>query len=851
MAEEMRFHLDERADDHAADGLSTEAARLAARRKFGGEEQLKELCRDQRGFPWLEDAAKDLRHAARVLRRNAGFAIVAILTLALGIGATTVMFSLVHTTVLQPLPYREPTQLVRVWDTNAKRGLTDFSASAANFISYREETRLLSGLAAWRFGSATLVTAGVPEKVDLTRISGNLLSLLGLAPLAGRDFLPEEDSSGKDMVLIISDRFWEQRFQRSPAAFGQTLMLDGYAFTIVGVAPAQLAALAPGDMWKPLGIRPGAEPRSEHWLRVVGRLQPGVSLAAAQKEMDAIAGRLAVQYPESNENWGIRLETFRDWIVPASTRKALLVLFGAVGCVLLIGIANLANLLLVRALARARELAMRVALGASRSRIARQLVAENGLLVAVGAGTGWLLALWGAQLLRVFRPGDLPRLDELQLDTTALAFTLGVSGCVALFVSFLPAWQAGRIELQSAIKQEGAATAPARGLVQSGMAIGQLALCAALLVAAALFAQSFARLQSSALGFTPEGVRLFRVALDDSPRYGSAREQIAFQRALEEKIAALPGVTHVGITTAAPFAPATHRMTTRISGTASVLPAGELLSVERFNVGPGYFPALGAPLRAGRFFDGRDIAGAAPVALLNEAAARRLWPGENAVGKTVIWNSPYTVVGVVADVRNVALDRPAQPALYVAAYQLARPQVTFAVRGSTPDAVLYDGIRQELRALDPNLPLFDARPLEAALWDASARPRFNTGLLGGFALVAVLLAGIGLYGITAYAVVRRTREFGLRMALGAQRREVLWLVLKRGVLHTAFGVVAGLALAATFAQTLRGLLHEVDATDPVTFAVIALVLGGVALLACWLPALRATRVDPLVALRSE
>jgi putative ABC transport system permease protein len=422
---------------------------------------------------------------------------------------------------------------------------------------------------------------------------------------------------------------------------------------------------------------------------------------------------------------------------------------------------------------------------------------------------------------------------------------------VGFLVSLLPAWQAGRVELQSALKREGAATAPARGFVQGGMAIAQLALCATLLVVAALFAQSFVRLQASALGFAPEEVRLFRVALDDSPRYGSGREQIAFQRALEDKIAALPGVTHVGVTTAAPFAPATHRMTTRIGGTATVLPAGELLSVERFNVGPDYFRALGTPLREGRFFDARDIAGAAPVAMLNEAAARRLWPGENAVGKTVSWNTPYTVVGVVADIRNVALDRPAQPALYVAAYQLARPQVTFAVKASTPDTALYDGIRRELRALDPGLPLFDARPLEEALWTASSRPRFNTGILGGFALVAVLLAGIGLYGITAYAVVRRTREFGLRMALGAQRREVLWLVLRRGVLQTALGVAAGLLLSVALAQTLRGLLHEVSATDPVTFAVIAVVLGVVALLACWLPALRATKVDPLVALRSE
>lgn len=850
MAEELRDHFENEVQRKVAAGMLFQEALSSARRDFGGEEQIKELCRAERRFCWLEDAWIDLRHGMRGLRREPGFATIMVTLLALGIGATTALFSVVNTVMLRPLPYREPERLVRVWDTNARRGLTDFPASVANFVSWQQESRLFTELAAWRYGSSTLRTASGPERVQVTRISSNLLPLLGVAPPLGRGFTVAEDRPGDDRVVLISERLWRERFQRSDTALGETLVLDGEPHTVVGVAPTPLAALAAGDLWKPLAPEPEREPRSMHWLRVIGRLAPGASLASAQREMDAIAAQLAKQFPDSNEHWGIRLESFRDWIVPGHVRKALVVLFGAVVCVLLIGGANLANLLLVRTLGRTREIAVRAALGASRGRIARQLGVEVAGLVFLGGSAGCLLAVWAVHALQAFRPGDLPRLDELGVDATSMVFALGISLVTALLASVLPVWHAARLDLQPTLKAEGKGATTTRRFTQSALVVGQFAFSLVLLAAASLFAQSFLRLQNAPLGFQPENVRTFRLTFPGTG-YTTAQSQNQFIEELGARIKALPSVQSVSVTSALPFDAATYRMTTRVGGRNSVLAQGELLSVERFNVGPDYFRTLGTPLRSGRFFESRDNASAPHVALINEAAARRLWPGQDAVGKTVIWNLPLTVVGVVADVKNVTLERPAQPALYVCAYQQPLPTLAWVVHMAHETTGWEQAVRSELRRLHPELPMFDSRALTDLLEAAAARPRFNAGVIAAFAGSALVLAALGLYGVMAYLVTRRTREFGVRIALGARPSDLRRLVLSHGAKIAATGIAIGLLASVGAARFLRGLLHEVSAEDPVTFATTALALIGASLLACWFPARRAMAVDPMTALRTE
>lgn len=794
----------------------------------------------------------DFKFALRQLLKNPGFTAVAVLTLALGLGTCAAIFSLLNAVVLRELPYREPDRLVRVWDANQKRNLTSFPASIPNFLSWRERSTTFAGFAAWRYGSATASAGARAERLEVVRISANLLPLLGRQPATGRGFLPEEDQPGRDRAVLLSRHVWQERFAGDPAVIGREMWLDGVSHTIVGIAPPELESLVGADVWTPLAPDPAQDPRNMHYLRVIGRLRPGVGAAAAQAEMTRIARELAAEFPGSNENWGVRLETFREWIVPPGVRVALAVLAGAAGCLLLIACANVANLLLIRTVRRHNELALRAALGASRWRVFRQVLVENGVLTGLGGGLGAGLARWSLDLLRVLGPENLPRLDEVGFDAAALLFALGLSLLTAVGVSLVSIFATARLDLGQALKQggRGGGLGARRHVLQRGLVGAQLALSLMLLIGAGLLVQSFARLLDNDLGFRPDHLLTFQVS-PPAPSYSKAAS-LAYYERLTDSLKALPGVKSAGRTSGSPFSGETYRYTSRISTPQSpVFPPDELLSVEFSHIDSAYFSTLGATMAAGRAFTAADNEQAPAVAILNEAAARRLWPDGNAVGKTVLWNGEFTVVGVVRDLRNVRRDLPAQPAFYLSAKQQLGSTMTLVVRYEGDLRALLAAIQREARTLDPEVPIFHVRTMSDTLSGVSAQARFNTWLLGAFAGAALALALVGLYGVTSCVVAERTREFGVRMALGAQRRDVFRLVLRQNAPVLAVGLIAGVGASLAGTRLLSGLLYEVRPLDVVTFAGATALLALVSFLAALLPARRAAKVEPMVALRSE
>jgi putative ABC transport system permease protein len=794
----------------------------------------------------------DVKYGLRTLWKNPGFTAVAVLTLALGIGTCTAVFTLLNAVVLSELPYREPDRLVRVWDSNQKRNLTSFPASIPNFLSWQQRSRELAGFAAWRYGTATAGAGAQAERLNVTRISANLLPLIGCRPVAGRGFLPEEDQPGRDREVLLSRHYWQERFAGHSSVIGRELLLDGVPHTVVGIAPRELESLVGADLWRPLAPDPAKDPRGMHHLRVVGRLRPGVSMAAAQAEMTGIAGQLAKEFPDSNAHWGIRLESFSNWIVPSGVRTALSALFAAAGCVLLIACANVANLLLVRTHRRHQELALRTALGASRWRLFRQMLVENATLTALGASVGILFAYWSLHLLHAFPPQNLPRLDEVRFDGPVLLIAGGLSLLSALGVSAVSVLASAGADLQQFVKQgaRGGGAGVRHRFVQRGLVAGQLAMSLMLLIGAALLAQSFARLLDNDLGFQPDHLLTFQVS-PPAPRYSRAASLQYYQR-LIESLDSLPGVATADLTSGPPFFGEMFRFTSRMSTEQSpVFPSSELLSMEFSHVGPRYFEAIGATMVEGRAFTAADNRQSQGVAILNEAAARAFWPEGGAVGKTVFWGDPLQVVGVVRDLRNTRRDLPARPALYLSANQQLWSTMVMVVRYTGHLDALIPAIRREAQAIDPEVPIFDVRTMPERVSDASAQARFSTGVLGAFAVGALALALVGLYGVTSCVVVERTHEFGVRMALGALPGDVRRLVLGQHAAVLVGGLLAGVAISLAGARLLSGLLYEIRPMDLPTFAGAAVVLAVASTLAVLIAARRATRVNPMEALRCE
>ena len=803
----------------------------------------------------------DLRYALRVLARQPGFTIVAALTLAIGIGANTAIFSIVNAVLLRPLPLSNPESLVVLWsNTRPERG---GAASPDDFMDFRRDQRSFTDIAAMANSSATLTSRGAEaERLRGMRVSGGLLSILGVPPRLGRDFAREEDTPGGPRVVILSHGLWERRFASDPALVGKTLSLDGEAHTVIGVMPegfdfpAGFATTQPPDFWQPLRLDPAQPNRGAHFLRVVGRLKPGVTLAAAQAELTGIARRLEQQHPLTNTNWGM-------WAFPlheeyaGNVRQPLLVLLVAVGCVLLIACANVANLLLARATARSKELSVRVALGAGRGRLILQLLTESLLLAGIGGVLGLGIATWSLELVPALAGDSLPRATTIGVDLRALAFTAGAVLLTALLFGLAPAWQIARSALADSLRASSRSTgaAPGTHTLRAGLVVGEVALAFVLLVGAGLMIRSFQQLESVPPGFSPERIVSAQLALPDTQYQDEPRRTDLVRRYLE-RLRAVPGVQTAAVTTLLPMARQDTLLVFSVDGRPDDGPGRWPIS-RVSTVSDQYFETLAIPLVRGRYLDSRDQPGSPGAAVISRTLAQRFFKDQDPLGQRIKLappqdDSPWlTIVGVVDDVRHRNLAQDVEPLLYTAYAHGPAANMNVVVRGDLTPAELGSTLTRELSGLDRNLALVNVRTMESVVSMSLASERFRTRLLGAFALIALLLAAIGVYGVMAYSVEQRSREMGLRMALGAEPRHVMRLVAGQGLAMIGVGLAIGVAAALALTRLVASLLYGISPSDPLTFAAIAAILLTAAAVATFVPARRATRADPMIVLRTE
>jgi putative ABC transport system permease protein len=794
----------------------------------------------------------DLRYTARTLRQAPVFTAAAILTLALGIGANTAIFSVVNAVMLRALPFAQPDRLVWVAEKNDKLKLPYWPTSALNYLSWREQQRSFEQLGAIRGANYNLTGRGEPEQFSGNAITPSLFTLLGVRPVLGRGFREGEDQPGSPPVAMIGEGLWKRRFGGEPSLLGQNVTLNGVGYTVVGIAPAAPGLLSNGDIWTPLTIDPGKELRLNHQIVAVGRLNPGVTLEQAQAEMDAVAERVGQQYPEVKD-WGIHLQTFYDWLVPRQLRTALLVLLGAVVLVLLIASANVANLLLSRAASRQKEIAVRIALGASGGRLVRQLVTESLVLSVAGGAAGLAAAKWAVRLMNTSLPPNLLPVPDIPVDSMVLLFTLGVTAATGLLFGMAPAWQVARTNLNSLLKEGGrSSVAGARPLLRKGLVAGELALATMLLIGAGLLLESLLRLEKVRVGFRPEGLLTFQLSPPQT-KYPVAGSW-AFYRDLLERLRTLPGVRGAAISSGIPFGAGTYSRTPTAPVGPSLLQPGASIPIDWRSVSPDYFRTMQIPLVRGRFFTDADTPTAPPVMIVSQGTVKRLWGKQEPLGRKlriVGSGKEYTVIGVVGNALTSALNEEPVPAMYYSALTVRWSTMDIVVRTAGEPLAILPAVRQRVRELDPELPVSTVRSMEQWLSASSAQPRLNAVLVAVFACVALLIAAIGVYGVLSYSVEQRTREIGLRMAVGAQRGNVVRLVVREGMRMALAGIGAGLLGAMALSRVLASLLYGVPERDPATFAVAAAGLAVVALAACTAPACRASKVDPMVALRHE
>jgi len=797
----------------------------------------------------------DLRTAFRQLLKNPGFTAVAVLTIALGIGANTTIFSIVNAVLLRPFPYRAPERLVNVQERIS--GLGGFSPSYPNFVDWRAQNTAFDSMAAVRGSESFNFTgSGEPERLQGRLVSAEFFSTLGIEPLFGRDFLPEEDSPGATPVAILSYGLWQRRFGGDPDILGKQLTLNTQSFTVVGIAPANFQFGMEADVTVPIGLSAerfknrGSDPGTG----VVARLKPGVSQEQAEADLNLVAARLEQQYPQTNKGRRVLLTPLHESIV-GNVRQPLLVLLGAVGLVLLIACANVANLLLVRSSARQKEMSVRVALGASRSALVRQLLAESVLLAGLGAGLGIVLAFWGVSLATTRLPVGIPRLQEAQLDLPVLVFTLAVSLLTALLFGLAPALQASRPNLTEGLKEGDRGSSGCRQRLRSVLVVGEVALTLTLLVGAGLLIQSFRRVLQVDPGFKAQNLLTMQVSVNNP-----AGQQVAnFFEQLQQNVRSLPGVVSVAVSNGIPFG-STNFPAFLIEGRAETenKPSGL-----RYHVSPAYFQTMGIELINGRLFTAEETPATPPVAIIDEVLARRFFPNENPLGHRLKPSADVPGVEIVGIVRHAepnSLDAqgPAPAQFYFNFNQIPVERlpgyvrrINLLTRTEVEPMSLASAVRNEVAALNRDQAVFNVRTMEQTLAQSVSPRRFSMLLLTVFAIVALALASLGIYGLMSYAVAQRTREIGVRMALGAQLSDVLKLVIGQGMKLAFSGVVLGLVASVALTQLMKTLLFGVSATDPLTFVVIVSLLTVVALLACWLPARRATKVDPMIALRYE
>ena len=792
---------------------------------------------------------QDLKYAARALRNSPGFAAIAVLTLALGVGATTAIFSVVNAVMLRPLPFEDPDRLVRIWENNVERGWSTFALSHPNYLDFASQAQSLESAAAIQNAGFTWTTNGEAEIVQGLQVTASFLRTLRVSPVLGRNFLDEEDrQGGNTRVVLLSDGLWRRAFGGDPSVVGRSITLNSQPYTIVGVLPASFRWGNNSDMLAPLAPNP-ARNRGDHRLLMIGRVKETASIDQARTELETMAARLAQQFPESNKGWSVVVNSFYDSFVPDTTRRSLLVLLGAVALVLLIACVNVVNLLLARASGRQRELSIRAAMGASRARVVRQLLLESSLIATLAAIGGMAIAFASTRMLVALGPESVPRLDELSLDARVFGFALLAAVSTMLVFGIVPAIQSARHDPQEALRADGRHSTAGTGKrrLRAMLTVGEVALSVALLIGAGLLIRSFAMLQQVDPGFKVPGLTTGRVSLSNTAYPDSAARRAFYQRLLDD-LRGRPGIEAAAISSGPP-------LSGDFTGGDVRLPSqtnDEAGSSNWRLVGPGYFATLGIPLR-GREFTLQDAADTPPVAIISAALAAKYFPNEDPLGRTLLMRSfgdtPHTIVGVAGDVRTFGLDTDAGFVFYGSATQYAGWNPMTIVWRSSASSV--DSVRAALRTIDANVPLSTVASMETLLEQSLGPRRFNLYLLGAFATVSLALAAIGLFGVMAYLVSQRTREIGVRLALGATRGEVFRLILGRGLTLALIGAVSGVGAALWLTRVMETLLFSVSRTDPATFIAVPLALIAVALLACYIPARRAMKVDPVVALRGE
>ncbi len=859
--DELRFHFEQQLAKYVDSGLTPAEALRRARIEFGGLDQVKEECREARGVRVMETLYQDMRYGWRMLRKSPGFTAVALLTLALGIGANTAIFSVVYGVLLQPLPYQDPSRLIVLQETTPKVGTV--GVSYPNFLDWRAQSRAFSKMAAVSSVDFNLAGADRPENISGSAVSSNFLAMLGVRPLLGRDFDPSEEKAGTAPVVLLSYQLWQSHFGGDRSVLGRTVALDGRSFTVIGVLPANLRWIEKTEVLEPIGAWATASSEANERgdrgdLLAIGRLAPGVSFAQARAEMEGIAVRLAQTYPASNDQFGVKLQPIREVFV-SDLRPSVLVLFGAAVFVLLIACANVANLFLMRGAGRTKEIALRIAVGASRSRIVYQILAESFVLAVFGGLLSLALAFAGIRGLARLIPTDMLAGASVSLNGPVLLFAAGVVVLCTLVFGLAPASHSTRPDVQSELKESGRALSAGRGQsrMRGFLAVAEVSLALILLVGAGLMMKSLYRLLSVDPGFRPERVLTMRMSLRTAQYAKDPAIQNFWQRALDQ-MRQLPGVEAAALGTGVPLTDSHSRSDITLEGMALPTP-GKYPHPDVHKVSPGYVSTLGIPLERGREFTDADNEHAPLVAMINATLARQFFANQDPVGKRLMFGHPsakkapqwITIVGVAGDTRLYGLANPARLEVYLPLRQDASSDMTLIVKSGTEPAALTSAIRNAIASIDKEQPIFGIATMQQLVKDSVSGRRITLILLGVFSALALVLGAIGIYGVIAYSVAQRTHEIGIRMALGARRGDVLGMVLAQGAKIAGAGVIIGILASFGLTRLMTKLLFAVSPSDPATFALVGVVLVLVALLASYVPARRTLRVDPMNALRHE
>jgi len=873
MDAELRFHVEAYAEDLIRRGVPRQEALRRARLEFGGIENAKEECREARGVHFAETLLQDLRYGARTMLRSPGFTITAVLALALGIGANTAIFSVVNAVLLRPMPFEQPDRLLQVWHTPPQKsfpGMPTFAVSPANFLDWRDQNHSFDGMSAYGFGRYTLTGTGHPEAIRMVAATVGLFSILHAQPLLGRGFLDGEDEPGHEHVVVLSYGIWRSHFAGNPDVVGKNIQLNGQAFAVVGVMgpefdfPIFSDQDARAQMWKPLAWTDQERAiRGDHNYAVIARLKAGVTLRQAQAELDAISNRLAQEYPNDNKGWGAIAIPLRDDLV-GDVRPALLILLGAVALVLLIACANVANLMLARALSRRKEVAVRTALGATRRRLLQQALSETLLLAFAGGALGLVFAHFGLLVIVKFLAQRLPRSSEIALDGWVLAFTLGISLLTGFAAGLLPALRMAKADLNQALKQGLGRTAADSGgsRTRNVLVVSEVALSLMLLIGAGLLIRSLWVLHNVNPGFDPSRVVTMAVSLPTG-KFVQPAQQISYFGRVLDRVRTLPGVQSAGLIDSLPLSDDGSHQPISIEGRPAAAMA-DLPEVEVRLISPGYLSSMHIPLLSGRDIDDSDAAGRPGAVLISESMAKFFWPNEDPIGKrlTLYFFPGLTreVVGVVADVKISAMNetQPA-PTLYYPLAQMSAARgenwnsfgMNLTVRTNAAPLSAVPAITNSVREIDAEVPLLNIRTMDDSVSASLSPARFTMLLLGAFAGLALLLAVVGIYSVMSYSVSRRTNEIGIRVALGASRGNVLLLVVRQALLLALLGSVIGIVGALALSRLMASQLYGVQPTDPITFVTVAALLMIVSLAASYLPARRAMRVEPMAALRYE